>query len=147
MNCFQFCIFAVLFTTLVKALEIVKKLWIAFNFVSLQCYLQRFKFAVVPSIGCELLSILYLCSVIYNIYSLTTSKVRVVNCFQFCIFAVLFTTLCVYLKTITGLWIAFNFVSLQCYLQHDYEWANYECGCELLSILYLCSVIYNRDVF
>ena len=146
-NCFQFCIFAVLFTTHSCILLIALLLWIAFNFVSLQCYLQLIPAAIHPTIGCELLSILYLCSVIYNLMAVTLIMKRVVNCFQFCIFAVLFTTMKVPGATDEALWIAFNFVSLQCYLQQSAVSLITMAGCELLSILYLCSVIYNMRIW
>ena len=143
MNCFQFCIFAVLFTTCLPDLMQSNALWIAFNFVSLQCYLQRNASAEYCSTSCELLSILYLCSVIYNKLKYPSIFHVVVNCFQFCIFAVLFTTFFFFLILWLRLWIAFNFVSLQCYLQHNFFLLILYYCCELLSILYLCSVIYN----
>ena len=145
MNCFQFCIFAVLFATFDVIKEYIAELWIAFNFVSLQCYLQQIVRINVPRKRCELLSILYLCSVIYNTLLYLIDCIVVVNCFQFCIFAVLFTTNSCRYPPYNRLWIAFNFVSLQCYLQPNGGYLDNETSCELLSILYLCSVIYNDE--
>ena len=146
MNCFQFCIFAVLFTTKKGRYIYFQMLWIAFNFVSLQCYLQQVEKTLYFQSCCELLSILYLCSVIYNSWINYNIMKFVVNCFQFCIFAVLFTTIRTTKEKWKWLWIAFNFVSLQCYLQLCCLFVKTLLRCELLSILYLCSVIYNVKI-
>ena len=194
MNCFQFCIFAVWNTTLLVKACRNHLLWIAFNFVSLQCETQLAKPAVSDIIRCELLSILYLCSVKHNLTSSinatglvvncfqfcifavwnTTQQYKasqhsccellsilylcsvkhnerrrgeelapVVNCFQFCIFAVWNTTFEVFYNVTTMLWIAFNFVSLQCETQQIVYTLSANKSCELLSILYLCSVKHN----
>ena len=91
MNCFQFSIFAVLDTTDHRCRNI--------------------------EIGCELLSIQYLCSIRYNSGSQGKVFSAVVNCFQFSIFAVLDTT--------------------------APQAPKVSKGCELLSIQYLCSIRYN----
>ena len=143
-------------------------LWIAFNFVSLQCETQPLGNCKSPQSRCELLSILYLCSVKHNYdYDSITHRL-VVNCFQFCIFAVWNTTRqnkrtipngcellsILYLCSVkhnemkcseqfVRLWIAFNFVSLQCETQHSVNCFALRRRCELLSILYLCSVKHN----
>ena len=64
-NCFQFFIFAVLFTVLKKMPTLCS--------------------------SCELLSVLYICGVIHSVLLLFRICCFVVNCFQFFIFAVLFT--------------------------------------------------------
>ena len=142
-NCFQFCIFAVWNTTGLQPVKYREVLWIAFNFVSLQCETQQFEQFTEGDKCCELLSILYLCSVKHNVYcsninitfcellsilylcsvkhnftSSSTALAGVVNCFQFCIFAVWNTTQRVLRTLVLWLWIAFNFVSLQCETQH-----------------------------
>ena len=94
-------------------------LWIAFNFVSLQCKTQQFAKKGMDSNRCELLSILYLCSVKHNLLALQGR-----TCW---------------------LWIAFNFVSLQCKTQQRTRRDGPTSSCELLSILYLCSVKHNLD--
>ena len=168
MNCFQFCIFAVWNTTRRRTPTPLHRLWIAFNFVSLQCETQLRLVLYIYYGCCELLSILYLCSVKHNqVYRYQRRKV-VVNCFQFCIFAVWNTTLgkqvvkksCCELLSILYLcsvkhngtafligapmlWIAFNFVSLQCETQRISRHFITCISCELLSILYLCSVKHN----
>ena len=116
-NCFQFCIFAVWNTTILSLRSLPLQLWIAFNFVSLQCETQQNKPFHLTAAGCELLSILYLCSVKHNSAPNSYSLLLVVNCFQFCIFAVWNTT--------------YRPINLHVH------------SCELLSILYLCSVKHN----
>ena len=168
-NCFQFCIFAVWNTTPPFATSSRLSLWIAFNFVSLQCETQPSTIVKNIATRCELLSILYLCSVKHNRKFPRTSQKLVVNCFQFCIFAVWNTTsllvsnspTCCELLSILylcsvkhnmakrvitkeELWIAFNFVSLQCETQHTLISSKWKGCCELLSILYLCSVKHNN---
>ena len=117
MNCFQFCIFAVWNTTFKVIAERSLMLWIAFNFVSLQCETQHLSCGYHHPHSCELLSILYLCSVKHNYETKNLVRSLVVNCFQFCIFAVWNTTTGLAKREITS--------------------------CELLSILYLCSVKHN----
>ena len=147
MNCFQFCIFAVWNTTLFIDDKESIKLWIAFNFVSLQCETQLFCILLACCSGCELLSILYLCNVKHNLFPHLSTHRHVVNCFQFCIFAVWNTTLNLFSAIFNELWIAFNFVSLQCETQLVPLVAPNNLCCELLSILYLCSVKHNhRDI-
>ena len=143
-NCFQFCIFAVWNTTKVISGYFLLSLWIAFNFVSLQCETQRFSFTLFLIQSCELLSILYLCSVKHNLVQKMHAGSFVVNCFQFCIFAVWNTTSKKNNEKYVWLWIAFNFVSLQCETQLLFFTNQKVVCCELLSILYLCSVKHNE---
>ena len=167
-NCFQFCIFAVWNTTADRHIRASLWLWIAFNFVSLQCETQRSSNSRRGKRCCELLSILYLCSVKHNLVEcfrqntqlwiafnfvslqcetqqITKISIQtiVVNCFQFCIFAVWNTTGYMLLPEYAELWIAFNFVSLQCETQPLTLFTVIHKSCELLSILYLCSVKHN----
>ena len=124
-NCFQFCIFALWTTTWFIWGNSGNGLWIAFNFVSLLFEQQPKKDAPAYVPGCELLSILYLCSLNNNIGSLLFLFSYVVNCFQFCIFA-LWTTTYLYVREVIGkLWIAFNFVSLL-FEQQQKRFSSYE---------------------
>ena len=111
-NCFQFCIFALWTTTIWELVLMLRVLWIAFNFVSLLFEQQREAIRGTIKRGCELLSILYLCSLNNNFIYFLVEYTRVVNCFQFCIFALWTTTHHLDISIQTGLWIAFNFVSL-----------------------------------
>ena len=85
-NCFQFSIFAFAKTTATNEATDSRKLWIAFNLVSLHLQKQP-----------------------YLDFSLAAD---VVNCFQFSIFAFAKTTLSAWIVTDKQLWIAFNLVSL-----------------------------------
>ena len=173
-NCFQFFIFAVLFTVSKKVKNISSNmLWIAFSSLYLRCYsqfmqniLRKYEFLLwiafsslylrcysqfnvlvcvfMPIVSCELLSVLYICGVIHSFkkysrwildYSCELLSVLyicgvihsslkkdlnnflVVNCFQFFIFAVLFTVDYDVIPDEKKLWIAFSSLYLRCYSQ------------------------------
>ena len=142
-NCFQFRIFALWFTMFLTSWYISLSLWIAFNFVSLHYDLQFKRRVHFWLMGCELLSISYLCIMIYNFNPAACKRCIVVNCFQFRIFALWFTIIFDWWTIYSSLWIAFNFVSLHYDLQLPIiNETAYSC-CELLSISYLCIMIYN----
>ena len=117
-NCFELCIFEKLNTTFVSVRLVSSLLWIALNYVSLKSWIQRVAVAVLARACCELLWIMYLWKVEYNLSVQTTSSGwlwialnyvslkswiqpksaiipawRVVNCFELCIFEKLNTTL------------------------------------------------------
>ena len=142
-NCFQFFIFAVLFTVLSFAKTKNTQLWIAFSSLYLRCYSQSDGNRYKRTDGCELLSVLYICGVIHSFQLTNTGAVSVVNCFQFFIFAVLFTVNSIIKAQFKRLWIAFSSLYLRCYSQflvipYALLW-----GCELLSVLYICGVIHS----
>jgi len=94
---------------------LMRMLWIAYNFLSLQGSLQFRKRLTIIRLRCELLTIFYLYKVLCSL-----------KIFYDC--AIL-------------LWIAYNFLSLQGSLQ--YTWTNICCcwRCELLTIFYLYKVL------
>ena len=146
-NCFQFRIFALWFTILPNLDVNVFPLWIAFNFVSLHYDLQCFYISKISRSRCELLSISYLCIMIYNRSKLFFRLDLVVNCFQFRIFALWFTIEIYFIVYFNVLWIAFNFVSLHYDLQCRILCFCARSSCELLSISYLCIMIYNVSAY
>ena len=107
-NCFQFSIFAFAKTTYWTFSSYRKVLWIAFNLVSLHLQKQQFLQR-------------YVCW-------------KVVNCFQFSIFAFAKTTTPPMYSGIRRLWIAFNLVSLHLQKQLITVSAYSLRCCELLSI-------------
>ena len=143
-NCFQFFIFAVLFTVCEYFFESKEWLWIAFSSLYLRCYSQYSVYKGLRGIRCELLSVLYICGVIHSRNWFLDRLNRVVNCFQFFIFAVLFTVPFLWAFYAWWLWIAFSSLYLRCYSQ----WRNWHDGnlkrCELLSVLYICGVIHSN---
>ena len=137
-NCFQICIFVSDDTAKMTYERIWSMLWIAFKFVSLYRMTQLIKNIVILSIGCELLSNLYLC---IGWHSKTLQAKRgaiVVNCFQICIFVSDDTAFCLTNCIIDQLWIAFKFVSLYRMTQPGGAEPLPFVRCELLSNLYLC---------
>ena len=142
-NCFQFFIFAVLFTVGAQYQSKNGALWIAFSSLYLRCYSQFALEASKFRPRCELLSVLYICGVIHSKATATNTEKKVVNCFQFFIFAVLFTVLSFAKTKNTQLWIAFSSLYLRCYSQSDGNRYKRTDGCELLSVLYICGVIHS----
>ena len=110
-NCFQICIFTQAKTTVGINACTIRRLWIAFRFVSLH------KLRQLERCGC-------ICT-------------HVVNCFQICIFTQAKTTIAVEFYPLFLLWIAFRFVSLHKLRQPPAKLRDYTLGCELLSDLYL----------
>ena len=168
MNCFQFFIFAVLFTVLFCEICTYRLLWIAFQFFIFAVLFTVGGFRNGSGGGCELLSVLYICGVIHSTWTCPIWLPEVVNCFQFFIFAVLFTVFarrclpplgCELLSVLyicgvihstwtcpiwlPELWIAFSSLYLRCYSQ--FEWCKKKTfkSCELLSVLYICGVIHS----
>jgi len=90
-NCLQFFIFTRFFAVIICKVISTPKLWIAYNFLSLQGSLQWFLKGGASGVGCELLTIFYLYKVLCSVNCLTSSK--------------------------CWLWIAYNFLSLQGSLQ------------------------------
>ena len=93
MNCFELCIFEKLNTTL----------W------------QQ----TANNTSCELLWIMYLWKVEYNVTVSPVKGVSVVNCFELCIFEKLNTTSFDILHNHYLLWIALNYVSLKSWIQRS----------------------------
>ena len=143
-NCFQFFIFAVLFTVFINLYIFVAKLWIAFSSLYLRCYSQFMKVLLFMRWGCELLSVLYICGVIHSFVLFCVFLPAVVNCFQFFIFAVLFTVSENIKWNRWRLWIAFSSLYLRCYSQFAEKGSEQFFSCELLSVLYICGVIHSR---
>ena len=116
-NCLQFFIFTRFFAVLKSFSMYIRRLWIAYNFLSLQGSLQySYKFDGNSS-SCELLTIFYLYKVLCSIKNRNISNCWVVNCLQFFIFTRFFAV--ELHNTLAGvmLWIAYNFLSLQGSLQ------------------------------
>ena len=119
-------------------------LWIAFSSLYLRCYSQSLIKNNAGFPRCELLSVLYICGVIHSETIGHMDAFIVVNCFQFFIFAVLFTVFFCGFCVVNWLWIAFSSLYLRCYSQcscRNYAWRD---SCELLSVLYICGVIHSR---
>ena len=158
-NCFQFSIFAFAKTTQIGAQSCTLVLWIAFNLVSLHlqkqpCNQYQMNFLVVNCFQFSIFAFAkttelgFLCIVIllwiaFNLVSLhlqkqqklsRLSRLFVVNCFQFSIFAFAKTTRKKRQKTTLLLWIAFNLVSLHLQKQLAQEIKLASICCELLSI-------------
>ena len=144
MNCFQFFIFAVLFTVTQGTQPKTTQLWIAFSSLYLRCYSQLISLQSNCIMSCELLSVLYICGVIHSLYLLGLISLWVVNCFQFFIFAVLFTVNSQKCYFAQVLWIAFSSLYLRCYSQFLIYFFTFVVSCELLSVLYICGVIHSN---
>ena len=137
MNCFQKCIFDLLETTY-RARSISRdQLWIAFKNVSLTYWKQPIACRYSMFTCCELLSKMYLWPIGNNLRKQKNSLIRVVNCFQKCIFDLLETTICLSLMPQYWLWIAFKNVSLTYWKQQLAIQKTSEDCCELLSKMYL----------
>ena len=95
-------------------------MWIAYNFLSLQGSLQSL--------------------------SIKSSLIKVVNCLQFFIFTRFFAVLPNCLIITVGLWIAYNFLSLQGSLQSPFCHFRLSHCCELLTIFYLYKVLCSKDL-
>ena len=111
-NCFQICIFVSDDTAGTLDFARVRQLWIAFKFVSLYRMTQHDILAVHVLHSCELLSNLYLCIGWHSLLATMDLRLRVVNCFQICIFVSDDTAVNGSYHLDVVLWIAFKFVSL-----------------------------------
>ena len=111
-NCFQICIFVSDDTASKELIVAGWLLWIAFKFVSLYRMTQHVK--------------------------IMAYKLKVVNCFQICIFVSDDTADRGYQGNENQLWIAFKFVSLYRMTQLRPIFSLSVLCCELLSNLYLC---------
>ena len=122
-NCLQFFIFTRFFAVQNLILDQAVKLWIAYNFLSLQGSLQ----------SCNR----------------TIPTLFVVNCLQFFIFTRFFAVSLRISIPAFMLWIAYNFLSLQGSLQYTEKMYFDYNRCELLTIFYLykvlcsCYVVHN----
>ena len=116
-NCLQFFIFTRFFAVNKLVKTPCNKLWIAYNFLSLQGSLQLIGASSSTLACCELLTIFYLYKVLCSISSIISLILQVVNCLQFFIFTRFFAVLIIYCKSQELLWIAYNFLSLQGSLQ------------------------------
>jgi len=85
-NCLQFFIFTRFFAVSCKFLVAAFRLWIAYNFLSLQGSLQWPCFGYYFTISCELLTIFYLYKVLCSDGTIVDLTAFVVNCLQFFIF-------------------------------------------------------------
>ena len=114
-NCLQFFIFTRFFAVGNPATFKAFRLWIAYNFLSLQGSLQS-KFCGCDFLTCcELLTIFYLYKVLCSCWKPNHTSI--------------------------WLWIAYNFLSLQGSLQWSWRFKNSQTCCELLTIFYLYKVL------
>jgi len=116
-NCLQFFIFTRFFAVIFERRSIRDRLWIAYNFLSLQGSLQSFNLVSYSLACCELLTIFYLYKVLCSRAVRYNNEVSVVNCLQFFIFTRFFAVARRFGKHKYRLWIAYNFLSLQGSLQ------------------------------
>ena len=121
-------------------------MWIALNYVSLKSWIQLDVMNQISVVSCELLWIMYLWKVEYNISICGNTFQGVVNCFELCIFEKLNTTICYGRNKNFTLWIALNYVSLKSWIQHSIWRICNTTSCELLWIMYLWKVEYNSTV-
>ena len=137
---FQICIFEPLETTSLCLIPYFDSLWFTFKFVSLNHWKQPLIVASSNSLGCDLLSNLYLWTIGNNNTSMQYALDAVVIYFQICIFEPLETTfaLCNILKEM--LWFTFKFVSLNHWKQLRMADYIHITGCDLLSNLYLWTI-------
>ena len=119
-NCFELCIFEKLNTTVWVRHFASELLWIALNYVSLKSWIQQGRTAYI--------------------------RLRVVNCFELCIFEKLNTTPSLIACVKALLWIALNYVSLKSWIQHHTMLMICQDSCELLWIMYLWKVEYNFNL-
>ena len=119
MNCLQFFIFTRFFAVSCWDYRWRGKLWIAYNFLSLQGSLQ------------------------FNDYANNTFNV--VNCLQFFIFTRFFAVKEPKKGVQLQLWIAYNFLSLQGSLQWIVAIHCRATCCELLTIFYLYKVLCSKN--
>jgi len=92
-NCLQFFIFTRFFAVLFFIAKIIKLLWIAYNFLSLQGSLQFIRLRNLTVQSCELLTIFYLYKVLCSGYYWGKATWVVVNCLQFFIFTRFFAVM------------------------------------------------------
>ena len=142
-NCFELCIFEILNTTCDFPTFITLVLWIALNYVSLKYWIQLELAKKLKPKGCELLWIMYLWNIEYNVNVINGNKRQVVNCFELCIFEILNTTMLISVSFLKRLWIALNYVSLKYWIQHWHSFQYITIRCELLWIMYLWNIEYN----
>ena len=95
----------------------MRKLWFAFNLLSLTYWKQLSYEELADSIGCDLLSIYYLWHTENNQSILHSHLWLVVICFQSIIFDILKTTPIPFLRKKSELWFAFNLLSLTSWKQ------------------------------
>ena len=119
-NCLQFFIFTRFFAVFANDILRNAKLWIAYNFLSLQGSLQFVKDLESYYMGCELLTIFYLYKVLCSNFMMAKKQIMVVNCLQFFIFTRFFAVVVSLIPTVVTLWIAYNFLSLQGSLQFSF---------------------------
>ena len=161
-NCFRTCIFVILKTTKMSEVELPKscellsnlylrhienneeereklwlELWIAFELVSSSYWKQQSWSALGCTVGCELLSNLYLRHIENNLLKYSVYATNVVNCFRTCIFVILKTTPGRIPVALPRLWIAFELVSSSYWKQQRQRPRSERARCELLSNLYL----------
>ncbi len=116
-NCLQFFIFTRFFAVPTFVFRLYRKLWIAYNFLSLQGSLQCSASSFSSKDSCELLTIFYLYKVLCSRKFCGARLQKVVNCLQFFIFTRFFAVFADPSKATGQLWIAYNFLSLQGSLQ------------------------------
>ena len=120
-NCFKMCIFAVASTIKTSFSISHSMLWIASKCVSLQWQAQWNTSETYWFLSCELLQNVYLCSGKHNYNRGVENKIKVVNCFKMCIFAVASTIFSKKHLQEEWLWIASKCVSLQWQAQCNVE--------------------------
>ena len=146
MNCLQFFIFTRFFAVLCFFQKKIYRLWIAYNFLSLQGSLQYLICESNLFVGCELLTIFYLYKVLCSLFCFLAFFKWVVNCLQFFIFTRFFAVNFTYSFFHSWLWIAYNFLSLQGSLQFSENVSfSFSC-CELLTIFYLYKVLCSSEI-
>ena len=141
MNCLQFFIFTRFFAVSIVNCFLKSRLWIAYNFLSLQGSLQFFIQMEHTNISCELLTIFYLYKVLCSEKFDEPHEKEVVNCLQFFIFTRFFAVVKLAFCITSQLWIAYNFLSLQGSLQSPSRRVVTIFSCELLTIFYLYKVL------
>ena len=144
-NCLQFFIFTRFFAVFTTYEKNCRRLWIAYNFLSLQGSLQSLNLYPLLKICCELLTIFYLYKVLCSTKQSYIYKFIVVNCLQFFIFTRFFAVNYAKKGDKILLWIAYNFLSLQGSLQLFNKYASASACCELLTIFYLYKVLCSED--
>ena len=145
--CFQNCIFDISKTTLNVSEVQGKRLWFAFKIVSLTYRKQLVRKFLCLSLGCDLLSKLYLWHIENNKAENVRKAIEVVICFQNCIFDISKTTRYRSYSTHLLLWFAFKIVSLTYRKQQSGECPQSNRGCDLLSKLYLWHIENNAKPF
>ena len=138
--CFQICTFEPLETTRLYIYPFLTLLWFAFKFVPLNHWKQRANDKHITTLGCDLLSNLYLWTIGNNKQQIHKEQLHVVICFQICTFEPLETTYSVVTIRGSAVVICFQICTFEPLETTKLPTPFNTSSCDLLSNLYLWTI-------